>query len=57
MKEASDNSTPEQKIIMLTPNLLKVIKKSLSSIRNPHIAKELIFAATKVSAQLQLIKK
>jgi hypothetical protein len=50
------NMTAEQKIITMIPKLMKTCKKSLSSIRNPHIQKEMIYYMTMIMKEFDLIK-
>ena len=48
--------SPEEKIVLLQPNLLKIIKKTLPQIRSRYVAKELKDIAIKISIELKQIK-
>jgi len=48
--------TPEEKIVFLTPKLLKKIKKALPQIRSPYVRRELLSIAIQVADQLKLVK-
>ena len=48
--------SPEEKILLMQPKLLKTIKKVLPMIRSPHAAKELQAIAIMVATELKQTK-
>ena len=54
--EMKSKLSPEQKIVAMTPKLLKTIKKILPQIRSKYAARELINIAVQISNELKLIK-
>jgi len=48
--------SPEEKIVLMTPALLKAIKKALPQIRSPYVAKDLMRIALKVAKEIKLVK-
>jgi hypothetical protein len=48
--------TPEERIVLMQPKLLKTIKKVLPQIRSPYAAKELMQVAIMISKELKQIK-
>ena len=48
--------TPEERVILRLPQLFKVIKKTLPTIRNKYIAKELEYNTLKLLEDYKLIK-
>jgi hypothetical protein len=48
--------TPSEKIVLMTPKLLKIIKKSLPQIRSPYVAKELMSISIKIANELKQIR-
>ena len=48
--------TPQEKIVLMTPKMLKIIKKALPQIRSPYVAKELMAIAVKMAEELKHIK-
>jgi len=49
--------TPEERIILRLPKLIKVIKKTLPNIRNKYVAKELEYNTLQILNELKLIKR
>jgi len=46
----------EEKIILMQPKLLKIIKKSLPQIRSKYVARELTEIAIMIANELKLVK-
>jgi len=49
--------TPQEKIVLLTPKLLKVIKKALPQIRSRYVAIELKDIAVKLAIEIKQIEQ
>jgi hypothetical protein len=47
--------TPEEKIILMMPTLLKTIQKTLPMVNNRYLAKELKMIATKIAIEVKQI--
>jgi len=50
------NPTPQEKILFLTPKLLKAIKKALPQIRSKYVAKELMEVTVQIANELKQVK-
>jgi hypothetical protein len=48
--------TPSEKIVLMTPKLLKTIKKALPQIRSKYVARELMSISVLVAQELKQIK-
>lgn len=48
--------TPQEKVVLMQPKLLKTIKKALPQIRSPYVAKELMQIAVMIANELKQIK-
>jgi hypothetical protein len=48
--------TPEEKVVLMMPKLLKTIKKTMPEIRNKYVAKELMSIAVQLANELKQIK-
>jgi hypothetical protein len=49
--------TPAEKIVLMTPKLLKTIKKALPQIRSPYVARELMAISIQIAKELKQIKE